>query len=65
MDRFSDRELREALLNPDLRWRKRAHARELLRRRYQSDSGLAWRKMWVSALYWLGSARAAVARRLS
>ncbi len=65
MDRLSDAALREALLDPNLKSRKRAYARELLRRRYQSDGGRAWRKLWVGALFWLGTARASLARRFS
>lgn len=65
MERLNDRELREALLDPDLKSRKRAYARELLRRRCESNGGLAWRKVWIGALYWLGSTRAALSRRVS
>jgi hypothetical protein len=63
MERLNDRELRAALLDPELKSRKRAYARELLRRRYDSDGRLAWRKAWIGALYWLGSTRAALSRR--
>ena len=63
MERLTDRQLRAALLDPELKSRKRAYARELLRRRYDSDGGLAWRKAWIGALYWVGSTRAALSRR--
>lgn len=36
MDDLSDRDLRDALVSPDLDERERAYARELLRRRYET-----------------------------
>ncbi|WP_141702171.1 hypothetical protein [Methyloceanibacter stevinii] len=65
MEKLSDRELRSALVKPDLSARKRAYARELLRRRCDKSGKYAWRKLWVGALYWVGSCRAALSRRPS
>ncbi|BAQ16866.1 hypothetical protein [Methyloceanibacter caenitepidi] len=65
MEKLTDRELRSALFKADLSARKRSYARELLRRRYDSKGKHAWRKLWVGTLYWLGSCRAALSRRLS
>lgn len=63
MQRLSDAALRKALLDHNLKSRKRAYAREILRRRYESAGGRAWRKFWDGALFWVGTARASLSRR--
>lgn len=65
MENLSDRELRDMLTTPDLEWRKRAYARELLRRRYDSKSRSAWRGLWIPVFYWVGMTRAALARKFT
>lgn len=55
MDHFSDRELRDALSDPNLNRRKRAYVRELLRRCYKAKPNAAWRKLWLSVLQGWGA----------
>jgi len=62
MDDLSDRDLRDALVSPDLDERERAYARELLRRRYETRPNTTWRKVWLSVLHGWGLTRAAISR---
>ena len=62
MDDLSDRDLRDALVGPDLDRRERAYAKELLRRRYEARPKAAWRKLWLSVLHRWGLTRGAIAR---
>ena len=62
MDELSNQELKSALTSGDLSPRKKAVAREILRRRYESKHGRLWKVVWLPVLLVLGLVRTATGR---
>jgi len=63
MDDRSNQELKSALAEGELRPRKQAIAKEVLRRRYETKNGRRlWAYVWLSLIAMLGFARMSLRR---